>query len=133
MVFNKEELTKKARKEIAFIGKKVKAKKKELRKAKKEYNKVKKYCKKKGKACESLNSKYNLKVNKNIELENYRFRINWIKNYMKKNIGEYFNYFKRQCDKQEEAKIYASTVDGEIEYLMKNRKEKEEFKKNQKF
>ena len=52
---------------------------------------------------------------------------------MKKNIGEYFNYFKRQCDKQEEAKTYASTVDGEIEYLMKNRKEKEEFKKNQKF
>ena len=52
---------------------------------------------------------------------------------MKKNIGEYFNYFKRQCDKQEEAKIYASTVDGEIEYLMKNRKEKEEFKKIKNF
>ena len=133
MVFNKEELTKKARKEIAFIRKKIKAKKKELRKAKKEYNKVKNYCKKKGKVCESLNSKKNFKRLKNIELENYKFRINWIKNYMKKNIGKYFNYFKRKCDEQEEARTYASTTDGEIEYLMKNKKEKEEFKKDQKF
>ena len=41
MVFNKEELTKKARKEIAFIRKKIKAKKKELRKAKKNIIKLK--------------------------------------------------------------------------------------------
>ena len=80
-----------------------------------------------------MNSKKNFKTFKNIELENYKFRINWIKNYMKKNIGEYFNYFKKQCDKQEEARTYASTTDGEIEYLMKNKKEKEEFKKVQKF
>ena len=70
---------------------------------------------------------------KNIELENYKFRINWIKNYMKKNIREYFNYFKRQWDKQKEARTYASTTGGEIEYLMKNKKEKEKFKKEQKF
>ena len=31
------------------------------------------------------------------------------------------------------SKTYASTVDGEIEYLMKTKKEKEEFKKNLKF
>ena len=69
------------------------------------------------------------KSNKNIELENYKFRVGWIKNYIKKNIG---TYFKRQCDRQEEeAKTYASTLDGEIEYLMKTKKEKEEFKKNQ--
>ena len=80
-----------------------------------------------------MNSKKNFKRLKNIELENYKFRINWIKNYMKKNIGKYFNYFKRKCDEQDEARTYASTTDGEIEYLMKNKKEKEEFKKDQKF
>ena len=52
---------------------------------------------------------------------------------MKKNLGKYFNYFKRKCDEQEEARTYASTTDGEIEYLMKNKKEKEEFKKDQNF
>ena len=56
------------------------------------------------------------------------------KNYIKKDLDAYFKYFKRQCDRQEEeTKTYASTVDGEIEYLMKTKKEKEEFKKNQKF
>ena len=80
-----------------------------------------------------MDIKYKTKANKNIELENYKFRVNWIKNYIKKNIGAYFKYFKGQCDKQEEAKTYASTVEGEIDYLMKTKKEKEEFKKNQKF
>ena len=52
---------------------------------------------------------------------------------MKKNIGGYFNYFKKQCVKQEEARTYASILDGNIANLMKTKKENEEFKKNQKF
>ena len=133
IVFHEEELIRKAKKEIAFIRKKIKAKRKELRKAKKEYNKAKKYCKKKGKTYGSFVTKNNIKTKKNIEIENYKFRINWIKNYIKKDIAEYFNYFKKECDRQEEAKTYASTEDGEIEYLIKTKKEKEEIKKNQKF
>ena len=43
MIYNKNELIQKAKKEIAFIRKKIKAKKRELRIAKKEYNKAKKY------------------------------------------------------------------------------------------
>ena len=133
LVFHEKELIRKAKKEIAFIRKKIKAKRKELRRAKKEYNKVKKYCDKKGRTCESLGSKYNLKLKRNIEIENYKFRVNWIKNYIKKDICEYFNYFKKECDRQEEARTYASTEDGEIEYFLKTKKEKEEIKKNQKF
>ena len=88
---------------------------------------------KKGKTYESFDTKFKIKTKKNIEIENYKFRINWIKNYIKKDIAEYFNYFKKECDRQEEAKTYASTEDGEIEYLIKTKKEKEEIKKNQKF
>ena len=50
-----------------------------------------------------------------------------------KNIDEYSHYFKKECDKQENAKTLASTMDGEIEYKLKTKKEKEEFKKNQEF
>ena len=76
MIFNEEELSRKARKEIAFIRKKIKAKKKELHKAKKQYNKIKKYYVKKGKKYESLDLKYKTKANKNIEIENYKFIVN---------------------------------------------------------
>ncbi len=49
MVFNKEELTKKARKEIAFIRKKIKAKKKNFERQKKNIIKLKIIVKKKEK------------------------------------------------------------------------------------
>ena len=93
IVFHEEELIRKAKKEIAFIRKKIKAKRKEL--GKKEY----------------ISEKYRKKI---IEIENYKFRVNQIKNYIKKDIAEYFNYFKKECDRQEEAKTYATTEDGEI-------------------
>ena len=70
---------------------------------------------------------------RNIELENYRFKVNWIKNYISKNIGDYFNYFKKECDRQESAKTYASTIDGEIEFRLKSKKEKLEIKRDQEF
>ena len=72
---------------------------------------------KKGKRYESFDTKYNIKNKKNIEIENYKFRINWIKNYIKKDIAEYFNNLKKEYCRQEEAKTCASTEDGEIEYL----------------
>ena len=46
IVYNKNDLIKKAKKEIAFIRKKIREKKKELRKAKKEFNKANRYSKK---------------------------------------------------------------------------------------
>ena len=133
LVYNKKELIKKAKKEIALLRKKIKAKKRELRKAKKEYNKAKRYSKKKGQEFQLLKDKSESKATRNIELENYRFKVSWIKNYISKNIGDYFNYFKKECDKQESSKTYASTIDGEIEYKMKSRKEKLEIKRDQEF
>jgi len=50
----------------------------------------KKYCDKKGNKCESLDLKFKSKANKNIELENYKFLVGWIKNHIKKNVGAYF-------------------------------------------
>ena len=73
------------------------------------------------------------KNKRNIELQNYKFKINWIKNYIYKNIGEYFNYFKKECERIESAKKYASTMDGEIEYKLKSIKEKIAMKKVQEF
>ena len=70
---------------------------------------------------------------RNIELENYKFRVGWIKNYITKNIGEYFNYFKKECDRQEIAKTKASTLDGEIEFRLKSKKEQKEIKMEQEF
>ena len=49
------------------------------------------------------------------------------------NIYNYFNYFKKECKRQEDAKIYASIIDGEIELKMKTQKEKDEFKKLKNF
>ena len=55
------------------------------------------------------------------------------KNYIKKNIGEYFKYYRNECDTQEIAKIRVSTLDGEIEYRLKSIKEELEIKQNQEF
>ena len=129
----KNGLIQKAKKEIALIRKKIKNKKKELRKAKKEFNKANRYSKKTGKIFDSLTKKNEHKVKKNIEVENLKFRVNWIKRYISNNIEEYFNYFKKECEQIENEKTLASTMDGEIEYLLKTKKEKEEIKKNQEF
>ena len=80
-----------------------------------------------------MNDSLKSRNKRNIELENYKFKVNWIKNYISKNIGEYFNYFKKECDRQEIAKAYASTMDGEIEYKLKSNKEKIAMKKDQEF
>ena len=48
-------------------------------------------------------------------------------------IDEYFNYFKNESDRQESAKTKASTLDGEIEYILKTKEEKLEIKRNQEF
>ena len=56
----------------------------------------------------------NFKILENIELENYKFKVAWIKNYIKEYIGEYFNNIKKECDRQEITKTKASIMDGEI-------------------
>ena len=73
------------------------------------------------------------KTRKNIELENYRFKVSWIKNYISKNIDDYFNYFKKECERQESAKTYAPTMEGDIEFRLKNNKEKLENKRDKEF
>ena len=133
MIYNKNELIQKAKKEIAFIRKKIKAKKRELRIAKKEYNKAKKYSMKIRRKIEAVTDKESKKKIKNIELQNYNFRINWIKKYISENIDEYFKYFKNECDKIEREETMASTIDGEIKYMLKSKKEKKEFKRNKNF
>ena len=133
LVYSKPELIKKANKEISLLRKKIKAKKKELRKVKKEHNKAKKYSEKKGIIIEKMNDTLKSKNIKNIELENYKFRVGWIKNYISKNIGEYFKYFKKECERQENEKTRASTIDGEIEYRLKSKEEKLEIKRDQLF
>ena len=133
LVYNKNELLKKARKEIALIRKKIKEKKREIRKTQKEYNKVKKYSIKIGRNIEAVTDKETKKRIKNIELQNYYFRINWIKKYINENIEEYFKYFKKECDRIEKDETRASTLEGEIENLLKSAKEKKEEKRNKEF
>ena len=133
IVYNKNDLIQKAKKEIAFIRKKIKAKKRELRKAKKEYNKTKKYSMKIGRKIEAVTYKESKKKIKNIELQNYNFRVNWIKKYISENIDEYFKYFKNECDKIEREETMASTLDGEINNMLKTKKEKKEFRRNKNF
>ena len=133
LIYSKPELIKKAKKEISLIRKKIKAKKKELKKVKKEYTKVRNFSKKKGFETEKAKDSSKSKQIRNIELENYKFRVGWIKNYITKNIGEYFNYFKKECDRQEIAKTKASTLDGEIEFRLKSKKEQKEIKMEQEF
>ena len=100
---------------------------------KKAYNKAKRYSEKKGIETEKAKDTSNAKKLRNIELENYKFKVNWNKNYISKNIGEYFNYFKKECDRQEIAKTKASTLDGEIEYRLKSKKENLEIKRVKNF
>ena len=80
-----------------------------------------------------MNDSLKSKNIKNIELENYKFRVGWIKNNISKNIGEYFNYFKKECKRQESKKTRASTIDREIEYRLKSKEEKLEIKRDQRF
>ena len=133
LIYSKPELIKKAKKEISLIRKKIKAKKKELKRVKKEYTKARKFSQKKGFETEKAKDTSKYKETKNIELENYKFRVGWSKNYISKNIGEYFNYFKKECDRQEIAKTKASTLDGEIEFRLKSKKEQKEIKMEQEF
>ena len=87
-----------------------------------------------GREIEAVTDKESKKKIKNIELQNYIFRINWIKKYISENIDEYFKYFKNECDKIErEEETRASTIDGEIKYRLKTKKEKKEFKRNKNF
>ncbi len=132
MIFNEEEL-KKSKKRNCFYKKKNKSKKKELKKVKKEYTKARKFSQKKGFETEKAKDTSKYKKTKNIELENYKFRVGWIKNYISKNICEYFNYFKKECDRQEIAKTKPSTLDGEIEFRLKSKKEQKEIKMEQEF
>ena len=133
LIYSKPELIKKAKKEISLLRKKIKAKKKELKKVKKEYTKARKFSHKKGFEIEKEKDALKYKEIRNIELENYKFRVGWIKNYISKNIGEYFSYFKKECDRQEIAKTKASTLDGEIELRLKGKKEQKEIKMEQEF
>ena len=87
-----------------------------MKKVKNEYIKARKFCLKKGFETEKEKDTSKYKETKNIELENYKFRVGWIKNYISKNIGEYFNYFKKECNRQEIEKAKASTLDGKIEF-----------------
>jgi len=61
IVYNKNELIQKAKKEIALIRKKIKEKKRELRKSKREYNKAKKYSLKIGRNIEAVTDKESAK------------------------------------------------------------------------
>ena len=83
-----------------------------------------------GRKIEALTDK---ESKKNIELQNYSFRVNWIKKYISENICEYFKYFKNECDKIEKEVTNASTIDGQIDYILKTEKEKKEFKRNKAF
>ena len=67
---------------------------------KKENDKAKKYSEKKG-IIEKMNDILKSKNIKNIEIENYKFRLGSINNYISKNIGEYFKFFKKECERQE--------------------------------
>ena len=64
MIYNKNELLQKAKKEIALIRKKIKEKKREIRKAQKGYKKAKKYSMKIGKNIQAVTDKEIFKKNK---------------------------------------------------------------------
>ena len=104
IIYNKNELFQKAKKEIALIRKKIKEKKREIRKAQKEYNKAKKYSMKIGKKTEAVTDKESAKKIKNIELQNYDFRIRWIKKCNWENLEKYFKYFKKNVTKWKKKK-----------------------------
>ena len=74
----------------------------------------------------------------NIEIQNYKFKIAWIKKLIKENknddndnegIKKYFEYFKDTCDLK--AQTRASTVDEKINEILKIKKSKlEKFEEN---
>ena len=109
MIYNKNELIQKAKKEIALIRKKIKEKKREIRKNKKEYNKAKKYFVRIGKNIQAVTDKEAAKKIKNIELQNYNFRVKWIKKCIFENLEKYFKYFKKECDNMEKNKQWLQT------------------------
>ena len=133
MIYNKNELLQKAKKEIALIRKKIKEKKREIRKAQKGYKKAKKYSMKIGKNIQAVTDKESSKKIKNIQLQNYNFRIRWIKKCISENLEKYFKYFKKECDKMDKEETMASTVDGEIKKILMTEKEKKEYKRNREF
>ena len=59
-----------------------------------------------------------MKKIKNLELQNYNFRIKWIKKCISENIENYFKYYKKECDNMEKEEALASTVDGEIKKIL---------------
>ena len=86
-----------------------------------------------GKKTEAVTDKESSKKIKNIELQNYDFRIRWIKKCTSENLEKYFKYFKKVCDKMEKEETMASTVDGEIKKILMTEKEKKEYKRNREF
>ena len=75
----------------------------------------------------------NHKKIKNIELQNYNFRVRWIKKCISENLEKYFKYFKKVCDNMEIEETNSSTVDGEIKKILMTEKEKNEYKRNKEF
>ena len=86
----------KAKKEIALIRKKIKEKKREIRRTQKEYNKAKKYSAKIGKNIQAITDKESSKKIKDIQLQNYIFRIRWIKKCISEIWKDILNIFKKR-------------------------------------
>ena len=61
-----------------------------MKKVKKEYTKARKFSQKKGFETEKAKDTSKYKETKNIELENYKFRVGWIKNYISKKYRRIF-------------------------------------------
>ena len=74
-----------------------------------------------------------MKKIKNLELQNYNFRIKWIKKCISENIENYFKYFKKECDNMEKEETMVSTVNEEIKKILMTDKEKNEYKRNKEF
>ena len=74
-----------------------------------------------------------MKKIKNLELQNYNFRIKWIKKCISENIENYFKYFKKECDNMEKEETMVSTVNEEIKKILVTDKEKNEYKRNKEF
>ena len=83
-----------------------------------------------GKKTEAVTDKESAKKIKNIELQNYDFRIRWIKKCTSENLEK---YFKKKCDEMEKEETMASTIDGEIKKILMTEKEKKEYKRNREF
>ena len=86
-----------------------------------------------GKKTEAVTDKESAKKIKNIELQNYDFRIRWIKKCTSENLEKYFKYFKKECDNMEKEETMASTIDGKIKKVLMTENEKNEYKRNKEF